>query len=1114
VPEAPGQRRTQTLRCLRDLAIAKAPCPRPIPPYKLFDEPARLQKARERKAARCAYEAPALLFREALDLLVRYARILKGVSLSKTLKPCPVSGPVVRSMNEYTVGMENARNLSQHITPARDEMEDMHAKDGVEARVLERQLRRVGMHNVHRETAALGKKPLHHASGEIHAGNAQAACRKRQREASCTNSNFEKACAWLELRCFLDERRNPFCDAGREAARCIVPVGGTVEDNGFIGSFSASLGHLTSRSARKERPVLRRPAPLWVGSKAHTISLCLPCHEPACSTLSAHGPLPPLAMPRAARVRAVAFVSRGARLLPDPLRFGSFATWGNVREMRGWALVVAALAVWTACSRSSEKTAPAPPPVPKPATFVGSQSCGGCHPAQLARWQTSHHARAMQPASDASVLGDFTTRALMDSGANVRFFRHDGRFVFSTEGAEGRVHDFEIAYTFGVDPLQQYLVPFPGGRMQATGFAWDSRAEANGGQRWFDLHGREKIPPSDPLHWTGPAGAWNFQCAECHSTDLQKGWKPAESRYETTWAEVSVGCEACHGPGSAHVGWAKDRTERSHADAPSEGAGHGLVVALAAKQSAAWVFDSDAPIARRRGEPPSHAELEACGRCHSRRSVIAEPYSYGRPLLDTHLPSLLEPDLYFSDGQIRDEMYEWGSFLQSRMYAAGVTCSNCHEPHSGELREKGNATCGQCHQPAHYDTVSHHHHAVGSAGASCVSCHMPTRVYMVVHARHDHSLRVPRPDLSVRLGTPNACESCHRERTPKWAAETIARWRGDGPAPRAHFAEALDAGRRGRADAEERLAALADDSSQPPIARATAVRELTPWLTIRSLPSVERAAGDAEPLLRLAAAEVAQAIGPQPGVALAAPLLRDPLRAVRITAARALAAVPPTLLAASDQLPLADALAEWRASQLANDDRPEAHVNLGALHAQKGEDEAARREYETALRRGPWFVPAYLNLADLERSEGRDGAAGEWLEKALALAPKNADVHLAIGLLRVRERRLQDAEQELRLAASLAPEDAHLTVVYAMALQAAGRVSEALSVLEAMHRSRPGEREPLLALATIARDAGQPGRARQAAQNLLALVPDDPGAEALARELAEPVPKEREAGSR
>jgi tetratricopeptide (TPR) repeat protein len=769
--------------------------------------------------------------------------------------------------------------------------------------------------------------------------------------------------------------------------------------------------------------------------------------------------------------------------------------------MRGWVLVATALAAGMACSRSGEQTAPrvAPPPA-KPATFVGSEACGGCHPEEFARWHASHHALAMQPASETTVLGDFTGNGRARSDIHARVFRREGRFGFSAEGADGAVHDFEIAYTFGVDPLQQYLVPFSGGRLQATGFAWDARRRGQGGQRWFDLHPGDKIPPGDPLHWTGPAGAWNFQCAECHSTDLQKGWQAAESRYDTSWSEVSVGCEACHGPGSAHRLWA----EGKGSTAVPSGAGDGLEVALRGKRGARWSFDGQSPIAKRVGEPASRAELEACGRCHSRRAVLAEPYRYGRPLLDTHLPSLLESGLYFDDGQIRDEVYEWGSFLQSRMYVAGVTCSDCHEPHSGELRAPGNATCAQCHQPAHYDSVAHHHHAVGSAAADCVSCHMPTRLYMVVHARHDHSLRLPRPDLSMRLGTPNACQGCHTERTAQWANEAIGRWRGSATPPRAHFAEALVAGRQGRVDAEERLAALADDAAQPAIARATAVRELAPWLTPRSLPSVERAARDEDPLLRLAAAEVAQAVAPDRGVPLATSLLRDPVRAVRIAAGRFLAAVPPVHLPPSAARPLADALAEWEASQRANDDRPEAHVSLGALHAQRGENQAARQEYESALRLGPWFVPTYLDLADLERSEGRDDRAGEWLEKALALAPDNPDVHLAIGLLRVREGRLEDAVHALRRAAQLAPEDAHPTVVYAMALQSQGHASEAMTALDALHRRRPGDREPLLALATIAREAGEPGRARAAAQDLLALEPDEPAAENLVRELGEP----------
>src|SRR5262249_38939425 len=170
------------------------------------------------------------------------------------------------------------------------------------------------------------------------------------------------------------------------------------------------------------------------------------------------------------------------------------------------------------------------------------------------------------------------------------------------------------------------------------------------------------------------------------------------------------------------------------------------------------------------------------------------------------------------------EVYEYGSFIQSRMFRAGVTCSDCHEPHGLRLRADGNAVCAQCHLPAKFDTAAHHHHAPATEAARCVSCHMPSRTYMLVDPRRDHSFRVPRPDLSAAIGTPNACSGCHRNQPPRWAADWIGRWYGpSSPSRRAHFAPALDAGRRGLLTASKDLAALVSDPAQPAIARATAL---------------------------------------------------------------------------------------------------------------------------------------------------------------------------------------------------------------------------------------------------------------------------------------------------
>jgi predicted CXXCH cytochrome family protein len=711
-----------------------------------------------------------------------------------------------------------------------------------------------------------------------------------------------------------------------------------------------------------------------------------------------------------------------------------------------------------------EERTPAPPAPSaaapeEPARYVGREACAGCHAAEAAAFSGSHHDRAMEPAEGDAVLGDFGDRRVEQGGVRSRFFRRDGRPFVHTDGPDGAPADFPVLYTFGVAPLQQYLVPLPGGRLQALTLAFDARPGARG--RWFPLQSDPTIRPGDPLHWTGRLYNWNEHCASCHSTNLRKGYDPRAHTYATTWSEVDVSCEACHGPGSRHVA----RAEAGAAAAPDSG-----LAAPLSRGGARWVLADAAPIAHREPPRPQQDEVEACGRCHARRAPLTEDDAPGRPLEDTHRVALLEEDLYFPDGQIRDEVYEYGSFVQSAMYRAGVSCSDCHEPHAGTLRAEGNALCGSCHRAEVFDTPAHHGHAAGSEGARCVACHMPERVYMEIDGRRDHSLRVPRPDLSARLGTPEPCAACHPGRGAAWAAASLAA-RGGKRAGRWHFGEALHAGRTWAADAGAELLRAAGDADVPAIARATALELLARYPSREALLAVRAALEDSDARVRRSAVAWLDVMEPAARVPLAAPRLRDPIRSVRLEAALVLAAVPTEAL--GDARPAFGlALREYVDAQRLSADTPEAQLNLGLLHATRGELDAAEASYREALRLDAGFDPASVNLADLDRARGRDDEGERVLRAALARSPDDAALHHALGLLLARTERLAQALPELERAAQLAPEDPRQAYVLGVALHDVGQRSRGLAVLEAAAQRFPGYRDLSAALAAY---RSQPG---------------------------------------
>lgn len=712
-------------------------------------------------------------------------------------------------------------------------------------------------------------------------------------------------------------------------------------------------------------------------------------------------------------------------------------------------------------------------------TFVGSKSCASCHSTEYNAWLGSHHQLAMQPATAGSVLGNFDHVSFHDGDAVSTFSRDGKKFMVRTTGPDGKLHDYTIQYTFGLDPLQQYLIALPGGRLQAFDIAWNSRPAGAGGQRWFALYPGNNGNPASPLNWTAHDQTWNYMCAACHSTDLQKNYDAKNRTYATTYSEVSVGCEACHGPGSNHVTWAK--APKAH---PELAANKGLTIHFDGDKNASWSFDGKDGVVRRSTPRTNEREIETCARCHSLRQPIHTDYVHGQPIGDDFDVSLLTPEYYFPDGQIKGEVFEYGSFIQSRMYHAGVTCSNCHNPHTTKLRATGNQLCTSCHVAKRYDTSRHTHHPVASEGAKCVACHMPTRTYMRVDARRDHSLRIPRPDLSEKLGTPNACNQCHKDETPQWAAQHIEKWFGPEHDGFQHFAKALQAGREGSADAGRLLTQLIRNTDQPAIARATALHLLALHGYPHPAGLIEKTATDDSELVRRAGAGLLDDANLKRHLRTIAKLLDDPVRAVRIKTADALAGVQAAMLPATTASALKQASKEYVAARKLNAERPEAHLNLATFYRRQHDFARAESELQTALKLDPSFGPAAVNLADLYRSRGEDDKAQAVLNRTLAHAPDDPALLFSLALLKVRQHNRGEALTLLAKAVAAAPDNVRYSYVYAIALYDTGKTHAAIHTLEAALEDHPDNRNLLSALVNFYTREGNADMARKYRQRL------------------------------
>lgn len=707
------------------------------------------------------------------------------------------------------------------------------------------------------------------------------------------------------------------------------------------------------------------------------------------------------------------------------------------------------------------------------ATYVGQASCIKCHANESEKWTNSHHDLAMQVATDETVLANFDKAELTHHGITSRMFRDGTKFIVNTEGPDGTMQDFEVKYVFGLDPLQQYMVEFPTSgqtpssatlnqvkhsgtskpdlpRVQVLRLSWDTRKK-----EWFHLDPpdvKEKLAPTDDLHWTGIAQRWNNMCADCHSTNYQKKFNDERRDYHSTFVEIDVSCEACHGPGSVHL-------------------------ELASKWAPGWNRSRGYGLANLK--LTAENQIQACAPCHSRRNVVKAGMKAGENYYDYYSNQLLTEGIYYPDGQVLDEDYVHGSFIQSKMYHKGIRCSDCHDPHTAKLKHDGNQLCTSCHQhpTAKYDSVAHHFHKIDSEGAKCVNCHMPTTTYMEVHARRDHSLRIPRPDLSLQIDVPNACTGCHLklenvaaekrdslklyqdwmlaaregdaevkaelERANRYCDEACDKWYGETRRRDEHFGTAIAAGQRNSPEAVELLQRLLSRKGfeAPAIARATALQVLSEMSPEVASTEAAKLANDEHPLVRTAA--MSAVIGSRAPTVAAAVLefaLDDPVRSVRVEAARNLLDLPQGSWSQSSGSKFVAVLNELEQSVNFNNDRGGAHLALGIFAEQQSRNQQAIEHYQKAIAVEPSITGPRTNLAAL-------------LERNLG-AQRNADSKATTAIKLEIDRLRKEELPLLKRDVELLPSAAGIQYRYGLALYVDGQKD-----LAATHLVRAAELE-------------------------------------------------------
>jgi predicted CXXCH cytochrome family protein len=692
--------------------------------------------------------------------------------------------------------------------------------------------------------------------------------------------------------------------------------------------------------------------------------------------------------------------------------------------------------------------------------YAGAESCRECHASEFEKWQGSHHGLAERKVDGKTDGIAFEPAREIKTGTQVSEAKMaDGKLVLTTAGLKSAKDAFSAERVIGVDPLRQFLVAAPGGRWQATELAWDPhKAE------WFDVYGNEDRQPGEWGHWTGRGMTWNQMCASCHNTRVRKNYDVASDSYHTTMAEMTVGCEACHGPMKAHVDWQKAYPQKK---------GDPNLVKLSRDQM-----------------------IDTCGMCHARRVELTGDFVPGDKFSDHFALSIPdESELFYPDGQVHDEDYELTSFLSSKMHTARVRCMDCHEPHTSKNVVEGNALCMRCHGTPAVVVPSvavapqivdpdHSFHKAGTVGSRCVDCHMPQNTYMQRHARRDHGFTIPDPLLTKEHNVPNSCNRCHADKTADWALETCNQWYGEKMnRPTRTRAQWVAQARMGTPGVQTNLLKLLGEEKSP-FWRAVAANLLRGYVHEPGvLPALQAATKDGSELVRGMAARAlgsTMAAANPAGAGVPAALLEDPARSVRIDAAWGLRrTVDPESRAGSELLHYLNI----------NRDQPTGLTQWATYLEDRGDGPGALAAFKLAIDWDHGSAPLHSNYAIALSMSGRSTEAVEQLAEAVKLAPREAQLRYTYALALAEVNRSSEARGELEQAVQLDPQFGRAWYNLGLARNAAGDVQGALEALARAEALDPQNAQAPYAAATILARSQRMREATDAARRAVKIDP-------------------------